>query len=74
MVVTLDDTKRSAIARELADMKALADCYYLPWAVSERLAIASMTLLKDDQEDLKVIEEVSAKFGSGSPQARDTIQ
>lgn len=30
--------------------------------------------LRDDQENLKVIEEVIAKFGGGSPQPRDTIR
>ncbi len=80
MVVTLDDTKRSAIAMELADMKALQELLIaneqklLPAAsgdkeISDRLN----DFLKDDQENLKVIEEVIAFFG-GSPQPRDTIQ
>lgn len=81
MVATLDDTKRSAIAMELADMKALQELLIaneqklLP-AVSSDKEISDRLndFLKDDQEDLKVIEEVIAKFGGGSPQPRDTTQ
>lgn len=81
MVVTLDDTKRSAIATELADMKALQELLIateqklLPAAnndkeISDRLN----DFLRDDRENLKVIEEVVAKFGGGSTQPRDTIR
>lgn len=81
MVVTLDDTKRGAIAMELADMKALQELLIateqklLP-AVSGDQEIGDRLndFLKDDQEDLLVIEEVIAKFGGGSPQPRNTIQ
>lgn len=80
MVVSLDDTKRSAIATELADMQALQELLIaneqklLP-AVSGDKEISDRLndFLKDDQEDLKVIEGVIAKF-SGSPQPRDTIR
>jgi len=81
MSVTLDDTKRSAIARELADMKALQQLLIateqklLP-AVSGDPEISDRLndFLKDDQESLTVIEEVIAKFGGGSTQPRETIQ
>lgn len=79
-MVVMDDTKRSAIAMELADMKALQELLIateqklLP-AVSGDKEISDRLndFLKDDQEDLKVIEGVIAKFG-GSPQPRDTIR
>lgn len=81
MVVTLDDTKRSAIAMELADMKALQELLIaneqklLP-AVSGDQEISDRLndFLKDDQENLTAISGVIAKFGGGSPQPRDTIQ
>ena len=80
MVATLDDTKRSAIATELADLKALQE---LLIATEQKLLPSVSTdkeigdrfsdFLKDDQEDLTVIHSVLAKF-EGSPQPRDTIQ
>ena len=80
-MVVMDDTKRSGIATELADMKALQELLIateqklLPAVsgdkeISDRLS----DFLKDDQEDLTAIEGVIAKFGSGSPQPRDTIR
>ncbi len=80
-MVVMDDTKRSAIATELADMKALQELLIateqklLPAVsgdkeISDRLS----DFLKDDQEDLTVIEGVIAKFGGGSSQPRDTIR
>lgn len=80
-MVVMDDTKRSGIAMELADMKALQELLIateqklLPAVsgdkeISDRLS----DFLKDDQEDLTVIEGVIAKFGGGSPQPRDTIR
>lgn len=81
MVVALDDKKRSAIARELADLKAIQELLIaneqkvLP-AVSGEKEISDRLndFLKDDQDNIKVIEQVIAKFGGGSPQPRDTIQ
>ena len=80
MVVVIDDTKRSAIATELADMKALQELLaateqkLLP-AVSSDKEISDRLndCLKDDQESLAVIKEVIAKF-DGSPQPRGTIK
>ncbi|MEH2274828.1 MAG: hemerythrin HHE cation-binding protein [Nostoc sp.] len=80
MVVALDDTKRSAIATELADLKAIQELLIaneqkvLP-AVSNDQEISKRLndFLKDDQENLTVIEEVISKFGGGSAQPRDTI-
>ena len=81
MVVALDDTKRSAIATELADLKAIQELLIaneqkvLP-AVSNDQEISKRLndFLKDDQENLTVIEAVISKFGGGSAQPRDTIQ
>ncbi|WP_375473778.1 hemerythrin HHE cation-binding protein [uncultured Nostoc sp.] len=80
MVVALDDTKRSAIATELADLKAIQELLIsnerkvLP-AVSNDQEISKRLndFLKDDQENLTVIEGVISKFGGGSAQPRDTI-
>ncbi|MBD6619642.1 hemerythrin HHE cation-binding protein [Komarekiella sp. 'clone 1'] len=81
MVVALDDTKRSAIATELADLKAIQELLIaneqkvLPVVSNdEEISQRLNDFLKDDQKNLKVIEEVISKFGGGSPQPRDTIR
>ena len=81
MVVTLDDTKRSAIATELADLKAIqqlliANEQKLIPAVSGDKEISDRLndFLKDDRDNLAAIEGVINKFGGGSAQPRDTIQ
>lgn len=80
MVATLDDTKCRAIATELADLKALQELLIateqklLPSVSSDQeISDRFNDFLKDDQEDLAVINSVLAKF-EGSPQPRDTIQ
>ncbi len=79
-MVVLDDTKRSAIATELADLKALqqlliANEEKLIPAVSSDKEISDRLndFLRDDRENLSAIEGVIAKFGDGSVQPRDTI-
>lgn len=80
MTVTLDDTKRSAIATELADLKELQQLLIsneekvIP-AVSGDKEISDRLndFLRDDRENLATIESVIAKFG-GSVQPRDTIK
>jgi len=81
MVVALDDTKRSAIATELADLKAIQELLIaneqkvLPVVSNDQEISQRLNdFLKDDQKNLKVIEEVLSKFGGGSPQPRDTIR
>lgn len=81
MTVTLDDTKRSAIATELADLKAIqqlliANEQKLIPAVSSDKEISDRLndFLKDDRDNLAAIEGVINKFGGGSAQPRDTIQ
>ncbi|MHC5613278.1 MAG: hemerythrin HHE cation-binding protein [Nostoc sp.] len=80
MVVALDDTKRSAIATELADLKAIQELLIaneqkvLPAVRNDQEISKRLNdFLKDDQENLRVIEEVISKFGGGSVQPRDTI-
>lgn len=79
MVATLDDTKRRAIAMELADLKALQELLIaneeklIPSVsndkeISDRLS----DFLRDDRQNLTVINEVIAKFGGGSVGHRDT--
>ncbi|MEH2072641.1 MAG: hemerythrin HHE cation-binding protein [Nostoc sp.] len=81
MVVALDDTKRSAIATELADLKAIQELLIanekkvIPAVSNDREISQRLNdFLKDDQENLTVIEGVISKFGGGSAQPRDTIQ
>lgn len=80
MVATLDDTKRQAIATELADLRALQELLIateqklLPSVSSDKeIADRFTDFLKDDQEDLNAINSVLAKF-EGSPQPRETIR
>ena len=80
MVATLDDTKRRAIATELADLKALQELLIateqklLPSVSSDQeISDRFNDFLKDDQEGLTVINSVLTKF-EGSPQPRDTIR
>ncbi|MEH2298167.1 MAG: hemerythrin HHE cation-binding protein [Nostoc sp.] len=80
MVVALDDTKRSAIATELADLKAIQELLIaneqkvLPAVSNDQEISKRLTdFLKDDQENLTIIEQVISKFGGGSAQPRDTI-
>lgn len=80
MTVTLDDTKRSAIATELADLKELqqlliANEEKITPAISGDKEISHRLndFLRDDRENLATIESVIAKFGGGSVQPRDTI-
>jgi len=81
MVATLDDTKRSAIARELADMRALQELLItteqklLPALSSDKeISDRLNDFLRDDQENIRAIDEVISRFGGGSSQPRDTIQ
>jgi molybdopterin converting factor small subunit len=81
MVATLDDTKRSAIARELADMRALQELLItteqklLPALSSDKeISDRLNDFLRDDQENISAIDEVISKFGGGSSQPRETIQ
>ena len=78
MVVTLNDTKRRAIATELADLKALQELLIatqklLPSVSSDKeISDRFNNFLKDDQEGLTAINSVLGF--EGSPQPRDTTQ
>jgi hypothetical protein len=81
MVVTLDDTKRSAIAMELADLKALQELLManeqklLPVVNDDdKIRDRFNDFLKDDRENIAIIDGVIAKFGGGSSGTRDNIQ
>ncbi|MGV0026890.1 hypothetical protein [Phormidesmis priestleyi] len=78
MVTVLDDTRRSAIAMELADLKALQELLIateqklLPKVSSDQeIGDRLSDFLRDDQENLTVLNGVLAKFGSAA-QPRDT--
>lgn len=81
MVVVLDDSKRQAIATELADLKALQELLLsneqtlLP-AVSNDPEIRDRLndFIRDDQEDLAVINDVITRFVGGSVEPRDTTR
>ena len=79
-MVVLDDTKRSAIATELADLKALQQLLIaneeklIPSISSDKeISDRLNDFLRDDRENLSAIESVITKFGDGSVQPRDTI-
>ena len=68
MIATLDDTKRRAIAKELADLKALPELLIateqklLPSVSSDQeIGDRFNDFLKDDQEGLTAINSVLAK-------------
>lgn len=80
-MIVIDDTKRSAIASELADLKAIqqlliANEQKLIPAVSSDKEISDRLndFLTDDRENLATIEGVINKFGGASAQPKDTIQ
>lgn len=79
MPATLDDTKRSAIAMEIADIKALQQLLIdneqklLPTVSSDKeISDRLNDFLKDDQQNLTVIEGILGQFGN-SIQPRDNI-
>lgn len=80
MVVALDNTKRQAIAMEIADLKALQELLIaneqklLPIVGNDgEIQNRLNDFLRDDQEDLSVINNVLGKLDGGAVQPRDTI-
>ncbi|HEY9873038.1 MAG TPA: hemerythrin domain-containing protein, partial [Candidatus Obscuribacterales bacterium] len=78
MVQTLDDTKRSAIGMELADMKALQnllisnDQKLISAINDEAIRKRFQDMLNDDQKNLGVLETVIVQYGvPGEP--RETV-
>ncbi|MBD0262431.1 MAG: hemerythrin domain-containing protein [Tolypothrix sp. Co-bin9] len=79
MVATLDDTKRSAIATKLADMKALQQLLiqneqlFLKQINDSEISKRFQDMLNDDQKNLGILETVIVQYGvHGEP--KDTIQ
>lgn len=78
MVMTLDDTKRMAIAMKLADMKALLELLIsneqtLISAVSDtEIADRFRSMLEDDRKNIGVLDTVMVQYGVKS-QPKDTI-
>jgi hemerythrin superfamily protein len=78
MVMTLDDTKRMAIAMKLADMKALLELLIsneqkLIAAVSDtEIADRFRNMLEDDRKNIGVLETVMVQYGVKS-QPKDSI-
>jgi hemerythrin superfamily protein len=79
MVATLDDTKRSAIAMKLADMKALQQLLiqneqlFLKETNDSEISKRFQEMLNDDQKNLGILETVIVQYGvHGEP--KDTIK
>ncbi|MGI8504639.1 MAG: hemerythrin domain-containing protein [Hassallia sp.] len=79
MVATLDDTKRSAIATKLADMKALQQLLiqneqlFLKEANDSEISKRFQDMLNDDQKNMGILETVIVQYGvHGEP--KDTIK
>jgi len=79
MVATLDDTKRSAIATKLADMKALQQLLiqneqlFLKQINDSEMSKRFQDMLNDDQKNLGILETVIVQYGvHGEP--KDTIK
>jgi hemerythrin superfamily protein len=79
MVATLDDTKRSAIATKLADMKALQQLLiqneqlFLKQINDSEISKRFQDMLNDDQKNMGILETVIVQYGvHGEP--KDTIQ
>ncbi|MBP5977484.1 hemerythrin domain-containing protein [Brasilonema sp. CT11] len=69
MVVTLDDTKRSALAVKLADIKALQQLlieneqHLIKEVSDQEIAERLRNMLNDDQKNLGVLETVIGQYG-----------
>jgi hemerythrin superfamily protein len=79
MVATLDDTKRSAIATKLADMKALQQLLiqneqlFLKQTNDSEISKRFQDMLNDDQKNMGILETVIVQYGvHGEP--KDTIK
>ena len=79
MVSTLDDTKRSAIAVKLADMKLLQGLLIsneqklLSQCNDEEIRDRLEDMLEDDQKNLGIIESVIAQYGT-TAEPQDKVQ
>ena len=79
MVATLDDTKRSAIAVKLADMKAIQNLLIrneqmFISAISDRDIVERFQkMLDDDQKNLGVLETIMVQYGIQA-EPKETVQ
>ncbi|NDJ16178.1 hemerythrin domain-containing protein [Myxacorys almedinensis] len=78
MVMTLDDTKRMAIATKLADMKAIQELIianeqkFISATTDSEIAKRFQEMLKDDQKNLGVLDTVMVQYGVKS-EPKDTV-
>jgi hemerythrin superfamily protein len=79
MVATLDDTKRSAIASKLADMKAVQNLLianeqrFLQACSDAEICDRFRNLLEDDQKNLGILDTVIVQYGVKA-EPKETIQ
>jgi hemerythrin superfamily protein len=79
MVATLDDTKRSALATKLADMKALQQLLiqneqlFLKETNDSEISKRFQDMLNDDQKNMGILETVIVQYGVHGKQ-EDTIK
>ncbi|GAB4195709.1 MAG: hemerythrin domain-containing protein [Coleofasciculaceae cyanobacterium] len=79
MPVTLDDTKRTAIAQELANMKALQNLIvsnertFIEASTDEEIRKRFQDFLRDDEKNLGVLDTVMVQYGVKA-QPKETAQ
>ena len=79
MVTTLDDTKRSAIAGKLADMKALQNLLianeqrFLQECSDSEICDRFRDMLRDDQKNIGILDTVIVQYGIKS-EPKETVQ
>ncbi|MEC4815415.1 MAG: hemerythrin domain-containing protein [Scytonema sp. PMC 1069.18] len=80
MVATLDDTKRSAIAMKLADMKAIQQLIikneqqFINQTNDQEIANRFRSMLDDDNKNMGVIETVIGQYGIQAKQKQTVSQ
>lgn len=80
MVMSLDDTKRTAIAQKLASMKALQELLisneqrFLSAISDDKVQERFQDMLKDDQKNLGILETVIVQYGVRSEPAETVTQ
>ncbi len=79
MVLTLDDTKRTAIASKLADMKALQELLianeqtFLSECSDQDICKCLQDMLEDDRKNMGILETVIVQYGvQGEPKQTTT--
>ncbi|MBW4418309.1 MAG: hemerythrin domain-containing protein [Myxacorys californica WJT36-NPBG1] len=78
MVMTIDDTKRMAIATKLADLKAIQELIIaneqklIPAITDSEIAKRFQDMLRDDQKNLGVLDTVIVQYGVKS-EPKETV-